>query len=361
MTAAVPRAAESALATGAPPGAASSVALPTATSAVSAPASPKPAADAGAPAGDADDEPIRLGSDDLVVRASGVTLVRLEPKPRFWWLGPTPSIEDFARLPPPFRLAPATGTARALYREQIRLLELRVASNGRVEQIETVHRSVRGEWHIFHGDTAERVVAGQEFAATDAQRRDETLGPWPCASAQNEISCASPDGPTLRYVFPAAPGMAGAALLALASAAPNVRLKSLRWTPPAFDAETLERIAAVRRAPARQILPPMPPGTKPEVPLQGSIVDYVGAVAHTNQVGGVTAILPTACMKVATHACLLVVGEGCPANRYDCEGMYLRVSVDMSTAPPSLDAAYSNFDTVVTTQAEIEAQIAIAP
>ena len=58
---------------------------------------------------------------------------------------------------------------------------------------------------------------------------------------------------------------------------------------------------------------------------------------------------------------MLIVGEDCPANRQDCEGVSLRVAVDMSTSPPSLDVAYAQFATEVATQTEIEAQIGMAP
>ena len=304
-----------------------------------------------------------LAGDDLVLSASGVVVTRDRPGPQahVWLLGLTPSIADFARLPPPFQVKPEPGQVSALYWNELRLLELRTAPHGRIQQIDTAHRAVRGEWRIWHGDTAERVLVGQALAASDAGYRGETFEPWPCQRDRDAIVCLSPEAPSLRYLFRAAPTVAAADMSALAAAAPGLRLSSLRWTPPTLDAKTLANIAAVQRVAARQIFKPVAPGTKVEVPLQGTIVEYVGAVAHTNQVGGVTAIRPNPCKKMASHSCVLVVGEACPANRPDCEGMYLRVAVDMSTAPPSLDVAYADFATVVATQAEVEAMLATAP
>ena len=350
------------LATGAPRGAASGAPSASATSAATASLGPVPSIDAGAPlAPEANEGPTRFGPDDLLVAAGGVTLIRLEPEPRSWWLGPTSTMADFARLPPPFRFVQEAGEVGGLYWGKSRMLEVRAAPDGRIGQIDSVHRAVRGEWRIFHDDTAKEVHEASALAAAVAESRGVTLGPWPCTRTQDEIACSSPEAPGLRYVFRTTAALSSADLDTLAAAAPDLRLTSIRWIAPAYDAKTLERMSAVGRVAARQIFRPVAPGTKARVPLRGSVVEYVGAVAHTNQIGCVTAIQPTPCKKVASHSCVLIVGEDCPANRQDCEGVSLRVAVDMSTSPPSLDVAYAQFATEVATQTEIEAQIGMAP
>jgi hypothetical protein len=347
-----------------PPNTAATAASASASRAPEPPRRGGPSADAGAPgASEEDRELLLLAGDDVVITGSGVVVTRDRPESqrRVWLLGLTATLADFARLPPPFRVGRGTGEASALFWNKSRLLDLRTGARGRIEQIDAVHPSVRGEWHVARGLTAAELARARAYAVTYAGFRGETLGPWPCAREQEALVCRSPEAPALAYLFPAEAAVAAAEVDALGAAAPELRLATLRWTPPVLDPKTLANVAAVQRVAARQIFRPAPPGTKITVPLQGSIVEYVGAAAHTNQVGGVTAIRPTPCRKVASHSCVLIVGEACPALRDNCEGMYLRVAVDMSTAPPSLDVAYSNFATVVATQAEVEAELAMAP
>jgi hypothetical protein len=347
-----------------PPDTAATAASASASRAAEPPRRGGPSADAGAPgAPEQDRELLLLAGDDVVITGSGVVVTRDRPESqrRVWLLGLTATLADFARLPPPFRVARGTGEASALFWNKSRLLDLRTGAGGRIEQVDAVHPSVRGEWHIVLGLTAAELARARPLAVAYAEFRGDALGPWPCAREQQALVCRSPEAPAMAYVFSAPAAVAAADVDALGASAPELVLASLRWTPPMLEAKAHADLAAAERVAARQIFRPAPPGTKIQVPLKGTIVEYVGAMAHTNQVGGVTAIRPTPCRKVASHSCVLIVGEACPALRDNCEGMYLRVAVDVSTAPPSLDVAYSNFATVVATQAEVEAELALAP
>jgi hypothetical protein len=117
------------------------------------------------------------------------------------------------------------------------------------------------------------------------------------------------------------------------------------------------------RVPAKDLLAPKRPVRKPHVPLEGTIHDYVGAVAHTNGVGKVTRVGLVRCTRDRAARCVEIVSEACPKDERPgegCEGMELTVVVNITADPPKLDRAVGGMGPV-RDQADIEKQLAAAP
>jgi hypothetical protein len=117
--------------------------------------------------------------------------------------------------------------------------------------------------------------------------------------------------------------------------------------------------------PARLLLAPKQPIAKPEVPLKGTIRQYVSAVVHTNGAGRVTRAAVVPCAHHDGGACVEIVGDACPPEVYkspesECEGMSLTVVVDVTSAP-RLDSAVDGGRNPVHDQVDVEKALQEAP
>jgi hypothetical protein len=171
-----------------------------------------------------------------------------------------------------------------------------------------------------------------------------TSSPSTAAGAAPAAGVATPTPPA---PAPAAAGLDGGT----SAAAPSPEAAAL--------------VARARAIPASQLLAPPKPIAGAQVPLAGTIEDYVRAVAATNGVG--TALPPelVACPGDKGDRCVKIVGEPCPPSRPgehvgDCEGMSLSVVIDMTTEPPSLASAEGGMGPV-RNQEDIEQQLGDAP
>lgn len=95
-------------------------------------------------------------------------------------------------------------------------------------------------------------------------------------------------------------------------------------TAVAIDPAVLTKLAAIK---ADSLIDA---SGKPEVPVKGSVQDYVTAVAHANGVGAAT--LTTVGCGDAGGECVAIAGDPCPDGApEDCEGLALTLVIDPAT------------------------------
>ncbi len=96
--------------------------------------------------------------------------------------------------------------------------------------------------------------------------------------------------------------------------------------------------------------------------VNGTIAEYVAAVAKTNGVGVLGARAVVAC-AVGAGRCVRIEGAPCAtAKKKDgCEGVGLTVTVGFAAEKPVLVDAYGPTLAAVRTQADVERLIALSP
>ncbi len=111
------------------------------------------------------------------------------------------------------------------------------------------------------------------------------------------------------------------------------------------------------------ILTPAHPVEHAQVPLRGTIQQYVRAVVHTNLVGEITKRSIVACKHHPREKCVEIVGEACPGkwkNSEECEGMNLTLRINLNRTP-TLDSGLGPSGEAIRDQADIERALLQAP
>lgn len=137
---------------------------------------------------------------------------------------------------------------------------------------------------------------------------------------------------------------------------------------PAANERERTLVERVDRMSAAELIPgSSKPRRHMQVPLRGTLQDYVARVVSDPRVAAknvtTTGFVP--CSRHGSHVCVAVVGDPCPKRRRasseDCEGMYLTVVVDTSTAPFTRDLIVGGGYYVSMSQDDIEELLAAAP
>ena len=126
------------------------------------------------------------------------------------------------------------------------------------------------------------------------------------------------------------------------------------------DAKLLRQALQVSAA---SLLRPAHQVKNPEIPLRGTIQQYVRNVVHTNGVGEITKTRIVACKQHPHQRCVEIVGEACPGKwkqSEECEGMYLTIRVNLN-GTPKLDSGIGPSYEAIRDQSDIERALEIAP